>query len=239
MDKRKFMEGAKHGLPICLGYLSVSFAFGMQVVREGIPVWLAGLISLSNLTSAGQFAGTNIILGGGTYLEIAMTTLVINLRYFLMSISVSQKLSDRFDTKRRLAVSYGVTDEIFGVSVSQPGELTPAYMAGLIVLPVLGWTGGTLLGGTATTLLPQRVTDALGIALYAMFIAIVIPPAKVHRPVLICVLAAAALSTCFAFIPLLKNVSAGWSIIIIAISVSAVMAWLFPLNDEEGGAADA
>ena len=239
MDKRKFMEGAKHGLPIFLGYLSVSFAFGMQAVRGGIPVWLAGLISLSNLTSAGQFAGTNIILSGGTYLEIAMTTLVINLRYFLMSISVSQKLSDRFDTKRRLAVSYGITDEIFGVSVSQPGDLSPSYMAGLIALPVLGWTLGTVLGGTAMSLLPQRVSDALGIALYAMFIAIVIPPAKAHRPVLICVIASAAVSILFSVLPGLKNVSAGWSIIIIAVLVSAVMAWLFPLNDEEGGEADA
>ena len=238
MDKKKFLEGARHGLPICLGYLSVSFAFGMQAVRSGLPVWLAGMISLTNLTSAGQFAGTNIILNGGTYLEIAMTTLVINLRYFLMSISVSQKLSDSFDTKRRLAVSYGVTDEIFGISVSQPRALEPSYMAGLIALPVIGWTLGTVLGGTAMSLLPQRISDALGIALYAMFIAIVIPPAKSSRPVLICVLAAAAISVIFSLLPGLKDISAGWSIIIIAVAVSAVMALLFPLK-EEGGAADA
>ena len=238
MDKKKFLEGARHGLPICLGYLSVSFAFGMQAVRSGLPVWLAGMISLTNLTSAGQFAGTNIILNGGTYLEIAMTTLVINLRYFLMSISVSQKLSDSFDTKRRLAVSYGVTDEIFGISVSQPRALEPSYMAGLIALPVIGWTLGTVLGGTAMSLLPQRISDALGIALYAMFIAIVIPPAKSSRPVLICVLAAAAISVIFSLVPGLKDISAGWSIIIIAVAVSAVMALLFPLK-EEGGAADA
>lgn len=233
MDRKEFQQGLKDGIPICLGYLSVSFAYGMRAVMAGLPVWIVGLISISNLTSAGQFAGTNLILAGGTYLEIAATTLIINLRYFLMSLSMSQKVEDKMTMKERLAVSYGVTDEIFALSMLRPRALTSSYMAGLIITPVLGWTSGTVLGGVATSLLPAQLTDALGIALYGMFIAVIIPPARKERPVLMVVLLAAALSVCIKYLPFLQWLSGGWGIIVIAVLVSGLAAVLFPVKEEK------
>ena len=233
MKKKDFAAGIKDGFPICLGYLSVSFAFGMRVVLAGLPVWLAGLISISNLTSAGQFAGTNLLLAGGSYAELAVSMLVINMRYFLMSLSLSQKVDGRFNTLRRLSASYGITDEIFAVSVGRKGLLSPEYMMGVILTPVLGWTAGTILGGVATELLPASVTDALGIALYAMFIAIIIPPARKSGPVLFAVVLAAAMSIAFDRLPLFAGLSGGWGIIIITVSVAALAAAIFPVAEEE------
>ena len=233
MNQKEFREGLRDGLPICLGYLSVSFAFGMRVVMAGLPVWIVGLISISNLTSAGQFAGTTLILSGGTYLEIAATTLIINIRYFLMSLSMSQKVDDKIKLRHRLAISYGVTDEIFAMSMLRPTALTPSYMAGLILTPVLGWTSGTVLGGIATSLLPSQITDALGIALYGMFVAIIIPPARKSRPVLFVVVLAAVLSVCIKYLPFLQWLSGGWGIIVITILVSCIAAVLFPVREEK------
>ena len=235
MNRKEFKEGLRDGLPICVGYLSVSFAYGMRAVLAGLPVWLVGLISLSNLTSAGQFAGTNLILAGGAYAEIALTTLVINLRYFLMSLSVSQRLDPEYKMKDRLLTAYGVTDEIFAVSMNRRQALSPSYMAGLILTPVIGWTSGTVIGGIATTLLPARVNDALGIALYAMFIAIIVPKARESRPVLFTVILAILLSVLFYYVPVLQFLSGGWGIIVITLAVAALAAVLFPVP-EEGGA---
>ena len=233
MNYKDFREGIKDGLPICLGYLSVSFAFGMRAVMAGLPVWIVGLISISNLTSAGQFAGTNLILAGGTYLEIAATTLIINIRYLLMSLSLSQKVEDKMKLGERFAISYGVTDEIFAVSMQRSSLISSSYMAGLIITPVIGWTGGTVLGGIATSLLPASLTDALGIALYGMFIAIIIPPARKNRHILFVVVLAAALSVCIKYLPVLQWLSGGWGIIVITILVSGLAAVLFPMREEK------
>ena len=178
MKKQEFLEGIRDGIPICLGYFSVSMAFGLTAVLSGIPIWAAVVISLTNLTSAGQFAGMNLIAAQGALVEIGLTTLIINIRYFLMSISVSQKVEQKMSMKERMAVAFGITDEIFAVSMQRDHELTTAYMAGLILTPVLGWTGGTFVGAAATSLMPPILSNAFGIALYGMFIAIVIPPAR-------------------------------------------------------------
>lgn len=178
MKKSEFLQGIRHGIPICLGYFSVSAAFGITAVRSGLPLWTAVLISLTNVTSAGQFAGVNLMVAGGSMIEIAMTTLIINIRYFLMSLSVSQKVESKMSMKKRLGIAYGITDEIFAVSMQQPRKLTASYMAGLILTPVVGWTLGTFVGGAATQLMPQKLSSAMGIALYGMFIAIIIPPAQ-------------------------------------------------------------
>ena len=166
MRTQEFSRGLRDGLPICLGYISVSVAYGMTAVLAGVPLWAAVLISLTNLTSAGQFAGTNLMVARGGMAELGLTTLVINIRYFLMSLSVSQKVEEKMSLGRRLAVAFGITDEIFAVSMQHPGELTAPYMAGLILTPVLGWTGGTLVGGAATSVMPEALSSALGIALY-------------------------------------------------------------------------
>lgn len=233
MKKQEFLEGVRDGIPICLGYFSVSLAFGLTAVLSGLPVWTAIIISLTNLTSAGQFAGANLLIAHGSMIELAISMVIINARYFLMSLSVSQKVERNMTMKQRLGISYGITDEIFAVSMQRKTDLSAIYMTGLILTPVLGWTGGTIVGAVATSLMPEALASALGIALYGMFIAIIIPPAREHKNVLIAVIMAIVASIAFANLPLLKNLSGGWAIIIITIAVSAIAAWLFPVHQEE------
>lgn len=232
MEKTEFREGIRDGLPICLGYLSVSMAFGLTAVKSGMPIWATILISLTNLTSAGQFAGTNLLLAQSSYIELMITTFIINVRYFLMSLSVSQKVDKKFGLKERLMASFGITDEVFAVSMQRRSELTFSYMLGLILTPILGWTSGTIIGAVATSILPASLTDAMGIALYGMFIAIIVPPAREHRSVLIAVILAIAASYAFTYLPFLASFSGGWSVIIITVVVSAIAAWLFPIPEE-------
>lgn len=237
MKKNEFWNGIKDGIPICLGYFSVSMAFGLAAVKNGLPVWAAVLASLTNLTSAGQFAGVNIILDSGTLVELAVTTLIINMRYFLMSLSVSQKVDSSMSLPKRFAVSFGITDEIFAVSMRHSRALTAAYMAGLILTPVIGWTGGTAAGAIATSVMPDALSSAMGIALYGMFIAIIIPPARENRNVLAAVIMAIAASLAFSYTPVLSGISGGWTIIIITIAVSALCATFFPVEGEQEGEA--
>ena len=238
INRKDFLQGTKDGIPICLGYFSVSMAFGLTTVLSGMPIWTAVAISISNVTSAGQFAGVNILLAQGTMMELMMTSVIINIRYFLMSLSVSQKLKSDMKMRHRLAIAFGITDEIFAVSMQHKGDLNGSYMAGLILTPVLGWTGGTLTGAVATSFMPQTLSNAMGIAMYGMFIAIITPPARQHKSVLFTVALAIAASFAFTYLPLLNSISGGWAIIIITIAASAVAAWLFPINvDEEEGQA--
>lgn len=231
-------RGIKDGIPIALGYLSVSFGFGIMAVNSGISVLAAVIISLTNLTSAGQVAGISVIAAGGTYIEMALTQLIINLRYALMSLSLSQKLDKKFTSLSRLAVSFGITDEIFAVASGHPGEVSKKYMAGLISLPLIGWTLGTFLGGAAGEILPQRLNAALGIAIYGMFIAIFVPAAKKAKGVLAVVVFAVVLSCCLKYIPIFSGVSQGFAIIICATTASLLGAIIFPINQEEGAAED-
>ncbi len=225
------MKGLYHGVPIALGYLSVSFGFGIMSVRLGLSVMETVIISITNLTSAGQAAGVGIIAAGGSLVEMAMTQLIINLRYALMALSLSQKLDVKFTTPRRLLVAFGITDEIFAVSSVQSGRLQPAYMYGLILISALGWSLGTLLGAAAGSILPVAVTDAMGIVLYGMFLAIIIPPARSSRSVMCAVIIAAAISCFFYYI--FTAVSGGFAIIISAVAAAAVCAVLFPIPDAE------
>ncbi len=233
MKKQEFIQGIKDGIPICLGYFSVSMAFGLSVVLAGMPLWSAVLTSLTNVTSAGQFAGVNLMLKSAPFFEIFMTTVVINMRYFLMSLSVSQKVSSEMTMMQRLAVSFGITDEIFAVSMQHKGDLTAVYMFGLILTPVFGWTMGTLTGAVATSVMPPALSSAMGIALYGMFIAIIMPDTRKEKSVLFTVLAAIGASYAFTYLPLLNKLSSGWVIIIIAIGVSALAATLFPIQVED------
>lgn len=233
MKRQEFMQGIRDGIPICLGYFSVSMAFGLTAVLSGLPVWTAVVISLSNLTSAGQFAGINILIAQGTMIELAVSMLIINIRYFLMSLSVSQKIHKDTKMRHRLAIAYGITDEIFAVSVQRKKELTGTYMTGLILTPVLGWTGGTLFGAVAASFMPEILTNAMGIALYGMFIAIIIPPAREKKSVLVTVIMAIAASLAFTYLPLLKNISGGWAVILITVIVSGIAATLFPVEVQQ------
>lgn len=233
MKKKEFLEGIRDGIPICLGYFSVSMAFGLTAVMSGIPIGAAVMISLTNLTSAGQFAGMSILGAGGSLVEIGLTTFIINLRYFLMSISLSQKVEQKMSLKERLGVSFGITDEIFAVSMQRDHEVTSAYMAGLIVTPVLGWTGGTFVGAVATSFMPAILSNALGIALYGMFIAVIVPPAREQKNVLFAVALAIAASVACKYLPVIKNLSGGWTIILITLVVCVIAASLFPVEESE------
>lgn len=226
-----FLKGMTHGIPIALGYISVSFGFGIAAVRAGLSIAAAVGISASNLTSAGQAAGVEIIAAGGTLIELALSQLVINLRYSLMGLSLSQKLDDSFTVPHRLLASYGITDEIFAVAAAQPGKLKPSYMYGLILISALGWSGGTLLGAAAGQALPQMFTSAMGILLYGMFIAIIIPPSRKSRSVFGAVLVAALISLLFKFV--FTKISVGFAIIISASAAAAVMALIAPVPDDE------
>lgn len=224
----RFSEGLRDGVPIGLGYLSVSFTFGMMAVAQGMPAWAAIVISMTNLTSAGQFAGLNMIVAAATYLEVALAQLVINLRYALMSVSLSQRLDKQIKTLGRLRISFGITDEIFAVASTKDGRVGKRYMGGLMIAPYLGWTIGTLLGALAGTFLPPTVQSALGIAIYGMFLAIIVPAAKKSFPVFVVLLIAVGLSCLFRWIPMLSGVSDGFVIIICAVVAAACGAVFFP-----------
>lgn len=233
--KLKFKTGIHDGLPIGLGYLSVSFAFGVQSSILGIPFYMSLFISMTNLTSAGQLAGLTIIASLGTVLEIILTQLVINSRYFLMSLTLSQKLDHSFKTKERFFFSAFITDEIFAISSAKHGLVNKKYFLGLVILPYLGWSLGTLLGALAGNSLPLEITNALGIALYAMFIAIIIPPAISIKGVLPCVIIATGLSCSLHYITIFNGISQGFKFIICAILASLITAFFFPVaqNDTE------
>ncbi|MDE6796569.1 MAG: AzlC family ABC transporter permease [Ruminococcus sp.] len=231
MVLKDFLKGISHGIPIALGYLSVSFGFGIKAVSAGISVLWASLISATNLTSAGQTAGVDIIAVGGTIIEMILVQLTINIRYSLMAISLSQKLDSKFTIPHRLIASYGITDEIFGVCSAQKQKLTPAYMYGIILISAIGWVMGTALGATAGQLLPESVSNALGIVLYGMFIAIIIPPARRQKSVLVVVILSALTSILFKY--LFTAVSSGFAVIISAVIASVVGAIIFPIGEEE------
>lgn len=234
--KRAFNTGFADGLPIGLGYISVSFTFGMMAVERGMSPLAAILISFTNLTSAGQFAGLDVIAANGSFIEMALVELVINLRYGLMSLSWTQQLAPEFTLLKRFIIAYADTDEVFAVSstrAANEGKLTFIYMLGLMIAPVIGWTGGTALGALASSILPAFIRSALGIAIYGMFIAIIVPPAREKKSVRYVVLAAIAMSCAIHYLPVLKQISSGFAIIICGIGASAIGAALFPVADNE------
>ena len=245
---KDFQDGCRDGLPIGLGYFPVSFAFGILAVSAGLTWWQGTLISLFNLTSAGQFAGLSIMAAGGTMLEIAISQVVINLRYSLMSITLSQKVDDSVRGIRRYIFPYNVTDEIFGVASACAGKgksVSYSYWRGVRILPVIGWTLGTLTGALLGSVLPQDLMNAMSSMLYAMFIAIIVPVARKKRAVLLAILIAVALSCLFTFLPnavpaLAKiNLSSGMAVIICAVAASLLAAVLFPVEEAETAVSEA
>lgn len=230
MKELTYKNGLKDGIPIALGYFAVSIAFGVTAVEMNVPYYIALLISMTNLTSAGQLAGVAIISVMGTVFEIILTQLVINARYFLMSLSLSQKLDGKFTLLDRFLCAFGVTDEIFAVAVSKK-EVSKKYMYGLILLPFIGWSTGTLTGALLGSILPEIVLHALSIALFAMFIAVVIPEAIENKKLIAVILISATLSSAFYFIPFLKFVSSGIAYIICAIIASVFGAIFLPIKE--------
>ena len=231
-ENRSFRMGIRDGMPIALGYLSVSFAFGIFATGAGLSVYEALLISMLNVTSAGQLAAVPIIASMGSFIELALTQLVINLRYALMSVSLSQKLGPSMRMRDRFIVSFVNTDEVFAVSSGKTGKVGRKYMYGLIIMPYVGWSLGNLLGAVAGNILPVLITSALGIAIYAMFTAIVIPFAKSGLKPFLCIVTAAVISVALFYMPVFSSVASGFKIIITAVLTSLVFAFVAPVEDE-------
>ena len=220
-------------MPVCVGYFSVSFGFGAMAISQGLSVWQAVLISASNLTSAGQFAGLTVIAAGAAMIEMILTQLVINSRYALMSLALGQRLGPDVGIGRRLLAAFFNTDELFALGMSRQGKLTVSFFVGAGTVAALGWIGGTALGAIAGTILPVSLRAALGVMLYGMFIAVVVPQARQEKPMLVCLLLALVFSCLFTWLPGLKTVSAGIAIVICTVASAAICALLFPVEDKE------
>lgn len=228
--KGDFTYGAKDGLPIALGYVAVSFSFGMAASAAGVPVWVSFALSALNMTSAGQFSALTLMCAAASLGEIAAATLVINIRYLLMSLVLSQKVK-KMPAAARMAVAFGVTDEIFTVASTKPDKPGFLYMMGLIAVPYAGWAVGTALGAAAGNLLGEAVSSALGISLYAMFAAIVLPEARAQKSVAAAALTAVILACIFRWCSIFSAVSEGWAVIIASVAGACTAAALFPRKD--------
>lgn len=232
MDLKEYPAGVRTGLPVGLGYFSVSFGFGAMAVSKGLSVWDATLISASNLTSAGQFAGLGVIVENSGLWLMILTQLIINSRYALMSLALSQRMGQKIGLLPRLCIAFINTDEVFALAMAREKELTVPFLYGLGLLPIIGWVSGTLFGALAGSILPWSIRTALGVMLYGMFIAIVIPPAKKERSVAAAALLALVFSCLFAWVPVLQKAPTGTPIVICTVAAAALCAWLFPVKEE-------
>ena len=229
---KEYIAGMKAGLPVCVGYFSVSFGFGAMAMAQGLSVWHAVLISATNLTSAGQFAGLTVISAGAAIFEMILTQLVINSRYALMSLALGQRLGPSAGTGKRLMAAFFNTDEVFALGMARQGKLSTSFFTGAGTVAALGWIAGTAMGALAGSVLPVSVRAALGVMLYGMFIAIVVPQARKEKPMLLSMLLALVFSCLFAWVPGLKNVSAGLAIVICTVAAAAICAVVFPVEQE-------
>ncbi len=233
MKRKEFIQGCKDGMPIGIGYFAVSFALGIAMKNAGLN-WLEGFfMSLTNLASAGEYAGTQVILTHGTYVEMAIMTFVANARYMLMSCSLSQKLSSEVGIGKRMLMGYSITDELFGLAYSRKGNLNPYYFYGGMSVAVLPWAVGTACGIVVGNILPTSLVSALSVALYGMFLAIIIPNAKTDHFVLILILISFGLSFLSGIVPILSHLSSGTRIILLTVLISCAAAIIKPVRIEE------
>ncbi len=228
---KNYKRGLAAGIPIALGYLSVSFTFGIMAVSYGLAWWQALIISMTTVTSAGQFAGISIMIHPGQYFQMLISQITINIRYSFMSISVGQKTDSRFKGLSRWLLGFMMTDEIFAVA-TQEESVSRSFFAGLATLPYIGWALGTLFGAILGSILPERLMSALSLAIYGMFVAIVVPEMKKSHPVVLVVILAIALSCLFYYVPFLSTISSGITITVVAIASAVIGSLLFPVADE-------
>lgn len=232
MRKNEFASGIRAGIPVCIGYFSVSFGFGAMAVSKGLSVFQAIVISATNLTSAGQFAGLEVITTGGTMIIMIITQLVINSRYALMGLALGQKMEASVGSGQRLCAAFFDTDEVFAIGMAREGKLRTAYFVGAGVISSVGWISGTALGAIAGSLLPPSIQPALGALLYGMFIAIVVPQARQEKPMLACMGIALVLSCLFTWVPVLENIPKGMPIVLCTVITASICALLFPVEEE-------
>lgn len=229
---RRFLWGMRDGVPIGLGYLAVSFSLGITAGNIGLTAFQGFLASLLNNASAGEYAGFALMAADAAYLEAALVILVTNARYLLMSTALSQRFSPDTPFYHRLLVGFDVTDELFGLAILHPGNVDPAYMYGAFAVAIPSWAGGTALGITAGNILPERVVRALSVAIFGMFLAIIIPPARKNRVVAALVVISFAASLTFALTPALAALSPGTRTLLLTVAISGTAAGLFPVTEE-------
>ncbi len=234
-DRQAFRNGNRDGIPIALGYFAVAFALGIAAKNAGFTALQAAVVSLTNLASAGQYAGFTEVAAGAGYIEMAFTILVTNARYMLMSSALSQKFDKDTPFYHRFIVGYSVTDEVFGICMSVPGKLNPMYAYGAMLLTVPGWTLGTYFGVVMGNVLPVRVVSALSVALYGMFIAIIIPPAHKSKVILGLVTVSMLLSALFNYAPVLSKIPSGMRVILLTVVIASIAALLYPVNEDDLG----
>lgn len=227
---KSFKQGAKEAFPIALGYLWVAFAFGILSRQKGFPLWFPVAVSLTNFTGSGQFVGTNLLAKGFLWSELFTGMFIVNIRYCLMSFSLSQKLDKKITLLQRFLIAFGVTDENFALAISQKESLSFPYLMGLMLCSFSGWVGGTLLGAVLGEIFPPLLLSSLGIALFAMFIAIITPPAAQSKPIMLLVGISILLSLLFSFTPFLKKISSGWVLIIGSLFCTALISLFFPIE---------
>ena len=231
-NKSCLLKGLRDGVPISLGYFAVSFSLGIAARSAGFTAFQALLMSLFNNASAGEFAAFTLVGAGAGYLEVALMTLVTNARYLLMSCALSQKLPADTPLLPRLLIGFDVTDEIFGVSIAYPGRLNPVYTYGVILAALPGWALGTFFGVLMGNALPVRLVSALSVALYGMFIAVIVPPARQNRVIAALIVISMALSWLFSAVELFHFMSSGAQVIVLTVAISAFAAWRFPIREE-------
>lgn len=233
MDTSKnYLQGLKDGIPIALGYFAVGFTLGITAKNLGITAGQTGLMSFLLHASAGQFAAMTVIAEKAGLLAMVATMLIINMRYFLMSCALSQKIDPNTSLIKRMMVSYFVTDEIFGISASVKGKLNPNYPLGAATLASPGWISGTVLGALIGNILPGSLASALSVALYGMFLAVVIPASKANKTVAVVVMASMAASAAFTFLPYLSGIASGTRIMILTIVIASIAAIIKPVQPE-------
>ena len=228
-----FMEGVHDGVPIALGYFVVAFTLGILAKTAGLSAWQGFVTSAVNIASAGEYAGFTVIAAQAPYLEIAVLTLVANARYFLMAAALAQRFAPDTPLLHRLAVSFGVTDEVFGITVARGGMVQPYYNYGALAISVPAWAAGTSAGILAGGILPAAAVSALSVALYGMFVWVILPPAKKSRPIAGMVLASFLLSLAATYAPLTSELSGGTRTIILTLLIAGVGAALFPVHEEQ------
>lgn len=233
MDTNKnYLQGIKDGIPIALGYFAVGFTLGITAKNLGITAGQTGLMSFLLHASAGQFAAMTVIAENAGFIAMIGTMLIINMRYFLMSCALSQKIDPKTSLPKRMLLSYFVTDEIFGISASVQGKLNPNYPLGAATVASPGWVIGTALGALVGNILPASLASALSVALYGMFLAVVIPASKNDRTVGFVVIASMLASTAFTFAPYLCDIPSGTRIIILTIVIASIAAVIKPIQPE-------
>ena len=233
MKNNIFLKGMKDGLPVALGYLAVSFTLGIAAVKSGLTPFQAFATSALNNTSAGEFAAFSLIGAGVSYMEIALTTLILNMRYILMSCALSQKIDKHTPIVHRFLMAYDVTDEIFGLSIMSEGRLGPKYTYGLIAISAPSWAIGTYLGAVMGSVMPAGVLSAMNLALYGMFIAVIVPPAKKDKTIAVVIAVSMLSSLMFSILPGLREISSGIVVIILTVVISLAAAILFPVYDDK------